>query len=185
MLIRIRQNIEIALLCVGVLWIVHFLGLILPHDLQAYGIMPRTARGLFGLATAPFLHAGLDHLLSNSLALAVLLSISLIYSRKLTLEVVVISALLGGGFVWLFGTENSVHIGASGIIFGLIGFLLAVGLFRSELLALVVSVIITFYYGYTLFSLFLVLPGVSWSAHFFGFASGVLTAWLTRRDTLR
>lgn len=181
---RVRENIEIASVCVAFLWIVHFIGLILPFDLRSYGIRPRTIEGLFGLIASPFLHSGWGHLLSNSIALAVLLSISLMYSRKLTLEVVLISALVGGGFVWLFGSRNTVHIGASGVIFGLVGFLLAIGLFRRELPALAVSLLISSYYGYMLFSLFVVLPGISWSGHFFGFASGVWAAWLTRGDAL-
>jgi membrane associated rhomboid family serine protease len=181
---RIGENVRIAFACVGLLWVVYFVDLFLPFDLRSYGIRPRHVEGLVGLIASPFLHSGLGHLLSNSVALAALLSISLMYSRKLTLEVVVISALIGGGFVWLFGSGNSNHIGASGIIFGLIGYLLAIGLFRRELLALAVSLLVTSYYGYALFSLFLVLPGVSWSGHFFGFLSGVLAAWLTRSDTV-
>ena len=181
---HVRKNVKIALVCVAFLWMVYFIGLILPFDLRSYGISPRTIQGLLGLIASPFLHSGLGHLVSNSLALAALLSISLMYSRKLTVEVVIISALLGGGFVWLFGSRNTVHVGASGVIFGLVGYLLAIGLFRRELLALVVSLVVFFYYGYTLFSLFVVLPGVSWSGHFFGFASGVFAAWLTRKDTI-
>lgn len=181
---HVRKNVEIALICVAFLWMVYFIGLILPFDLRSYGIRPRTIKGLLGLIASPFLHSGLGHLVSNSVALAALLSISLMYSRKLTVEVVIISALLGGGFVWLFGSRNTVHVGASGVIFGLVGYLLAIGLFRRELLALAVSLVVFFYYGYTLFSLFVVLPGVSWSGHFFGFASGILAAWLTRRDTV-
>ena len=181
---RIRENVEIAFACVTFLWTVYFVDLFLPFDLRSYGIRPRSIEGLFGLIASPFLHSSLGHLLSNSIPLAALLSISLTYSRKLTLQVVFTSALIGGGFVWLFGSRNTVHIGASGVIFGLIGYLLAIGLFRRELLALVVSLIVSFYYGWTLLSLLMVLPGVSWSGHFFGFLSGVLAAWVTREDNV-
>lgn len=179
---QVRENIEIALGCVALLWIVYFVNLVLPFDLRSYGIRPREIHGLSGLIFAPFLHAGIMHLLSNSLALVTLLSVSLTYSRKLTFKVVIVTALLGGGFIWLFGTRNTVHIGASGIIFGLIGYLMTIGIFRRELLAFIVSLIVFFYYGWTLLYLFIVLPGVSWSAHFFGFASGVLAAWLTKDE---
>jgi membrane associated rhomboid family serine protease len=178
--VQIRQNIGIALATVALLWMVFIIDTILPFDLRAYGIRPRSIDGLIGLAVAPFLHSGVRHLVSNSIALGPLLCISLIYSRTLTLKVAVTAALVGGGFTWLLGNSNSVYIGASGVIFGLIGYLLTIGLFRKELMALVVSLIVSFYYGWAFFSLFVVLPGVSWSGHFFGFASGVLAGWLTK-----
>ncbi|MFZ0932234.1 MAG: rhomboid family intramembrane serine protease [Syntrophobacteraceae bacterium] len=178
--VQISGNVEIAAICVALLWGVFFLNLILPFDLRNYGIRPRSISGLPGILFAPFLHAGVRHLISNSLALAPLLFFSLEYSRKLTVEAVIFIALIGGGGIWLFGKSHTVHIGASGIIFGLIGYLLAIGLFRRELLALVVSIAVASYYGWALSSLFVVLRGVSWTGHFFGFAAGVFAAWLTR-----
>ena len=110
-------------------------------------------------------------------------SFSLAYSRQLTLKAVIFIALIGGAGIWIFGQSHTIHIGASGIIFGLIGYLLAIGFFlRRELLALMVSLLVAFYYGWALFSLFIVLPGVSWTGHFFGFAAGALAGWLTRHD---
>ncbi len=177
---RLRENLEIVTACVGFLWLVYFIDLFLPLDLRSYGIRPRSIEGLWGLIASPFLHSDFNHLFSNSIALAPLLSIALLYSRKLAFEAAFLSALIGGGFVWLFGAENTVHIGASGVIFGLIGYLLALGLFRRQLTAFVVSLIVFFYYGWTLLSLLVVMPGISWSGHFFGFLSGVLIAWMTR-----
>ncbi len=177
---KTADNVEIAVLCIASLWAIYFIGLFLPFDLQSHGIRPRSLSGLQGLIFSPFLHGGWRHLVSNSLALGPLLFISLTYSRKMTFEAVFLIALLGGGATWMFGSGNTVHIGASGIIFGLIGYLLAIGLFRGELSALVVSIVVAFYYGWALFSLFVVLPGISWAGHFFGFAAGISAAWLTR-----
>jgi membrane associated rhomboid family serine protease len=177
---KITANLEIVFLCLALLWAIYFLNLALPFDLRTYGIRPRNIPGLSGLLFAPVLHHNIGHLFSNSLVLAPLLFFSLAYSRKLTLEAVICIALIGGAGTWLFGRSHTVHIGASGIIFGLIGYLLAIGLFRRELLALIVSLAIAFYYGWALFSLFVVLPGVSWAGHFFGFLAGAFAAWLTR-----
>lgn len=182
---KIVDNIEIVFLCMAALWIVYLSNLFLPFDLRAYGIRPRTVSGLAGIFFAPFLHAGLGHLFSNSLALAPLLLISLSCSRVMTLEVVILIAVLGGGATWLIGTPNTIHIGASGIIFGLIGYLLAFGIFRRELLAFAVSIVVASYYGWALFSLFMVIPGVSWASHFFGFGAGIAVAWLTRNEKWR
>jgi membrane associated rhomboid family serine protease len=179
---KIIDNLEIALICVALLWAIYLLNLVLPFDLRIYGIKPRSISGLSGLLLAPFLHYNIGHLFSNSLALAPLLFFSLTYSRQLTLEAVIFIALIGGAGIWIFGQSHTIHIGASGIIFGLIGYLLSIGFFRRELLALMVSLMVAFYYGWALFSLFVVLPGVSWAGHFFGFAAGALAGWLTRHD---
>ncbi len=175
---RTADNLEITFLCVVSLWAVYFIGMFLPFDLRSYGIIPRNIPGLQGLLFAPFLHAGMGHLFSNSLALAPLLFLSLMYSRKFTLEAVIFIALIGGLGTWLFGQRHTVHIGASGIIFGLIGYLLAIGFFRRELTALAASVIVAAYYGWAVSSLLVVASGVSWSGHFFGFLAGIVAAWL-------
>ena len=180
--VKIIDNLEIALICVALLWAIYFLNLVLPFDLRIYGIRPRSISGLSGLLFAPLLHYTMGHLVSNSLALVPLLFFSLVYSRKLTAEALIFIALIGGAGIWLFGQSHTIHIGASGIIFGLIGYLLAIGFFRRELLALMVSLMVAFYYGWALFSLFVVLPGVSWVGHFFGFMAGVFAAKLTRYD---
>jgi membrane associated rhomboid family serine protease len=182
---RTGENAGIALSCVALLWGIYVIGLVLPLDLRNWGIHPREVHGLYGLLFAPFLHNGIRHLLANSLALVILLTISLMYSRKLTAIAILIMALAGGGAIWLFGASHTVHIGASGIIFGLIGYLLAIGIFRHELPALLVSLIVLAYYGWTLLSLFVVSPGISWSGHFFGFLSGIQAAWLTRGENRR
>ena len=104
------------------------------------------------------------------------------YNRKLTLEAVAFIGLAGGGLVWVFGSANSVHIGASGIIFGLIGFLLFLGVFRREWKTMIISLVVLVFYGGTLLSLLVYIPGVSWSGHFFGFCAGVVAAWLARPD---
>jgi membrane associated rhomboid family serine protease len=80
--------------------------------------------------------------------------------------------------VWLFGAANTNHIGASGIIFGLIGFLLFIGIFRRDTGALVVSVLVFFTYGGAILSNFMPRDGVSWIGHLCGFLTGVASAKL-------
>jgi membrane associated rhomboid family serine protease len=176
----IWRNIRIALVAVAILWGVYFANLLLPIDLNIYGLRPRTSGGLWGIAIAPFLHGGIDHLTANSGALFVLLVVSLSYSRRLTLTAIFIITLLGGAGVWLLGGSNTVHIGASGIIFGLIGFLMFAGIFRRDWKSLVISLVVFFFYGGALLSLLIYLPGVSWTGHLCGFLSGVLAASWTK-----
>ncbi len=180
----IVKNIKTAAAFVAVLWLVHIINIILFYgtgfDLRNAGLKPHRIEWLWGIIWAPFLHANFYHLFANSSALLVLFSVALSFSRKLAFVAVFITWIMGGGLVWFFGRTGTTHIGASGIIFGLIGFLVFIGIFRREWKALAVSIIIFFFYGGAVSSLLVHVPGVSWSGHFFGFLSGVTAAWLTR-----
>ncbi len=177
---KLSQNIRLAAGFIAVLWAVYFTDLVLLIDLRQFGIIPRHVVGLGGIAAAPFLHVDSQHLIANSGALFVLLIVSLSYNRSMTLRALLIIMFFGGGMVWLFGKVGAVYIGASGSIFGLIGFLMCLGLFRRDWKALLISIVITVLYGSALNSLLLYIPGTSWSGHFFGFLSGVLAAWWLR-----
>ncbi|NNL75095.1 MAG: rhomboid family intramembrane serine protease, partial [Desulfobacterales bacterium] len=115
----------------------------------------------------------------------VLLVVSLSFNRVLTVKALLIIVVVGGGLVWLFGSSNSIHIGASGIIFGLMGFLMFLGVFRREWTALGFSVAIFVLYGGAILSLLTYVPGISWGGHFFGFISGVSAAWWTKIEKTR
>jgi membrane associated rhomboid family serine protease len=176
----VQKNLRITVIAASVPLLVYIISFFLPFDLRAYGIRPRNIEGLWGIAFSPFLHANYGHLIANTGALFVLLFVALAFSRDLTLIAVLIIAVVGGGLVWVFSDPNTIHIGSSGIIFGLIGFLIFNGVFRREWSALVVSVVICLIYGGALLSLFYYIPGISWTGHFFGFVSGVLAAWLMK-----
>jgi len=165
------------LTAVTILWLVFFINLVLPIDLRLYGLRPRHLVGLAGILLTPFLHVDLRHLIANSGILFVLLTVSLSFSRKLTFRALWIIVLVGGGLVWLSGDQGTIHIGASGVIFGLIGFLMCLGLFRRDWKALAISLFIFLLYGGALQSLYIYVPGISWAGHLFGFVAGVLAAW--------
>jgi membrane associated rhomboid family serine protease len=180
----LSRNVKTALTAVACLWIIFLLGVILRQfgfvDIRSLGIRPREAEGLIGILFGPFLHGNIFHLLSNSFTLFVLILLSLVFFKKLTLPAIVIIILVGGGGVWAFAGRNTVHIGASGLIFGLIGFMISGGIFRRELKALLLSGVILFLYGGLLLTLPVRIPGISWTGHLFGFLAGVFAAWLTR-----
>ena len=177
---KISQNLRIAFTAIGILWLVYFLNFVLIVDLRLYGLKPRDIDGLWGILAAPLLHVDIHHLAANSGVLFILLTVSLSYSHALTLKAVITIVLLGGGMVWLVGKPGTLHIGASGVIFGLIGFLICLGIFRREWKALIISVVIAILYGGALYSLLIYVPGISWPGHLFGFISGILAAWWTR-----
>jgi membrane associated rhomboid family serine protease len=177
---KISRNLRIAFAAITILWLVYFINFVLPVDLRLYGLVPRHIDGLWGIVAAPFLHVDIHHLMANSGALFILLAVSLSYSRPLTIRALLLIMLAGGGMTWLFGRGGVVHIGASGIIFGLIGFLMCLGVFRGDWKTLIISIVIAIFYGGALHSLLIYIPGISWTGHLFGFLSGVLAAWWFR-----
>ncbi len=178
---NIFKNLKTTVCIVGVIWMVFIANFFIPYDLRYYGIKPRTIEGLWGILTMPFLHGNYAHISANTSMLFILLLVSLSFSRKLTFNAIFIIMILGGFLVWVFGTPNTVHIGASSVIFGLIGFLLFMGIFRRELKAFVFSVVVFLLYGGVLFLLMQNQKGVSWAGHFFGFVAGVVSAFKTRK----
>lgn len=180
--IKLRRNIEIALAVVVLIWAVFLADWFLSADLRLYGVRPRRVDGLAGIFFFPFLHADLRHLAGNSGALFVLLAMSLSLNRIWTAEALLIIVVVSGGGVWVFGKPGTVHIGASGVVFGLIGFLVFIGLFQHRWKTLIVSVLVATLYGGVALTLFRYTSGISWSGHFWGFVSGVLSAWWLRKS---
>lgn len=164
-----------ALKFVAILWLVFFVNLILPFDLRALGIWPREMIGLVGIIFSPFLHENLAHLIGNSIPLLILLTISNAFGKEITAKAVVFVIALSGFGIWLFG-GSSVHIGASGLVLGLTGFLMFLGFYRKSLAAIIVSggifVVFVMYYLVNLIP----QEGVSWSGHFFGLIAGIIAA---------
>jgi membrane associated rhomboid family serine protease len=176
----IRQEIHGVALFVGAIWAVYLLSFPFP-TLDQYGVIPRRAAGFFGIVAMPFLHANLHHLVSNTIPLCVLL-ILLAGSRARSWEVVVAISVLGGGLLWVFG-RPAVHIGASGLISGLIAFLVLSGFLELRIVPLLIAISVGFIYGGSL--ILGVLPRldsqISWDGHLCGAIAGGLVAYgLTR-----
>jgi membrane associated rhomboid family serine protease len=179
----IQQEIKGVSAFVGAIWAVFVLEFLLPFDLTSLGLVPRTLTGLVGIPAMPFLHANLQHIASNTVPLFILL-ILLAGSKANSWEVVVEVVLLSGVLLWLFGRPAN-HIGASGLIFGLIAFLIVSGLLERRFVPLVISVVVIFFYGGSL--LLGVLPRlgshISWDGHFFGAVAGGIIAYLLTRNS--
>ena len=173
-------------MAVGILWLVYFIDMVFPGSFNEHGIVPRTREGFWGIFFAPFLHANFQHLLSNSGPLLVLTFVLLVFYENLAFQVWTTSIFLGGFLVWIFGREAT-HIGASGLIFSLIGFLLGSGLFRGSFKSLFIAVAIFFLYGGILWGVLPNQEGVSWEGHLFGAIAGVILARYYRNvpETLR
>jgi membrane associated rhomboid family serine protease len=175
----------------AVLWLVFVVDVLLRAmnivDLAVIaGLRPRTVDGLWGILGSHFLHANLEHIVSNSIGLLVLGLTSCWYSQRLTAWAVVYAAIGSGTLTWVIAPTGSIHIGASGVLFGLVGFLVFNGLFRRSwgafFLALLIGVLAS---G--------LIPGmlptaankaqlISWQMHLGGFLGGALASWQLRRE---
>jgi membrane associated rhomboid family serine protease len=165
--------------CVLVAWSVELVDrVVYGGALERYGIQPRHVSGLWGILAAPLLHAGWLHLTANTIPFVVLGW--LVMLRKMTDFIIVttLALLIGGLGVWLFGAPNSVHVGASGLIFGYLGYLLARGYFERSAWALLLGAAALLVYGGVLWGVLPGQPGISWEGHLFGFVGGVASARL-------
>lgn len=171
------RNVAIIVL---ILWIIEIIDFMIPFiSLDALGIRPRSIPGLFGIIVAPFLHGNLYHLAANTAPFAVLSVIVIMTARNAYPSLFVVSALFAGLGSWLLGQRGSIHIGISGVIFGLLGFLLTRGLFTRNIPAIIVSCVVLLMYGGVLFGM-IPSPGyISWECHLFGFLGGVVFAKLS------
>lgn len=163
---------------IAVIWIVFALDTFLP--LESYGLVPRTLSGLTGIVTMPFLHGDFKHLLGNTIPLAVTMML-LAGSRANSGAIVVLIALLSGVGLWLFG-RTALHIGASGVVFGLIAFHICAGIFEKRLQSVVLSVVVGLLYASTILQGIVPFQqGVSWEGHLIGAIAGAFVALLVSK----
>jgi membrane associated rhomboid family serine protease len=155
--------------------------LLLGGALLAYGVIPRTEVGLRGIIFAPFLHASLAHIVANTVPFLILGWLVMLRDPRHFLTVTAMAMLGSGMFAWAFGAAGSVHIGASGVIFGYLGFLMLCGWFDRRAGAIVMSIVVTILWGGLVFGVLPGVPGVSWQGHLGGFIGGVLAARHYRR----
>lgn len=169
---------------VALMWAVEIADLVL-GDLDGYGIRPRTPDGLLGVATAPVLHSGFVHLIGNTVPFLVLGATIALGGLVRVATVTAIVAVVSGLGTWLVAAPGTVHIGASGLVFGYATYLIARGVYSRRPGHLGLGLIVLFVYGTTL--LFGLVPafGVSWSAHAFGALGGLLAAWVLHRRAAR
>lgn len=145
-----------------------------------YGIRPHDTGTLWHIFTAPFLHANLDHIMANSVPLAIFGFLAALRGVGRFVAVTLIVMVASGLGVWFLAGPGTVTVGASGLIFGYFAYLLARGFVEHRPLDIVVGVLIAVLYGTMLFGALPGQPGISWQAHMFGLFGGVLAAWMTR-----
>ncbi|CAM4317375.1 rhomboid family intramembrane serine protease [Pseudoalteromonas ostreae] len=151
-------------------------------NLNGLGIYPRSLSGLTGIFFAPFLHGSWAHLLSNLIPFAVLGWLVCQYSVKRFWAVFIFTAVVGGLLVWLFGRAN-IHVGLSGVLYGLWGFLICYGIMHRSFKAIAISVAVVFLYSGLIWGVLPQRPHVSFESHLFGALAGILIGYyLAKQD---
>jgi membrane associated rhomboid family serine protease len=167
---------------VGLLWAIELVDqVVFRGALDSLGIRPRSMSGLYGIPLAPLLHGGFGHLAANTVPLIVLGWMVMLRETRDIFVVTLLSTLVGGAGVWLVGGAATVHVGASILIFGYLGYLLLRGWFDRGFWSMAGSILVALLYGGLVFGVLPGQPGISWEGHLFGFAGGVLAARLLRR----
>jgi membrane associated rhomboid family serine protease len=169
----------------AVMWGEEIVDLFLDQSLNRLGIVPRTLNGLLHIPLAPFLHVGFGHLISNTIFLVILGWLVLLRETRHYVAVFAASTLLGGLGVWLFGREGN-HLGASGVVYGLMGYLLLAGWFERKVGTVILSLGVGSMFSWMLYGMLPTGNGhISWEGHLFGFAAGVLMARILAKRPAR
>ena len=174
----IKAHAVLLLTLLGIMWAVEILDLLPFVHLDSFGIRPRSLAGLAGIIFTPFLHDGFGHLIANTFPFVILGGIVLLGGLGVFWRVTLFVTLVGGLGVWLCAGRLTNHIGASGLIFGYLGFLLARGVFEKSLPWMLAACAVLIAYGGLLFGVLPIRAGVSWQGHLFGFLAGVGAARL-------
>jgi membrane associated rhomboid family serine protease len=173
---ELKMQWTVLLGLVALAWGIELIDLFLLRGrLDLFGIIPRTSIGLRGIVFAPFLHGGLGHLIGNTIPFLVLGWLIMLRETSDFIWVTLIAGLSSGVGTWLFGSPG-VHIGASGVIFGYLGYLLLRGFFERRPFSIALSLFVLALYGSLIWGVFPLHRGISWEGHLFGFLGGILAA---------
>lgn len=182
----IKVGLRIATGFVIVIWAVFIVTYLTGGCLANFGIHPLDPSSLPFILTSPLLHANLSHIISNTMAGAVFAFLVGCSGRRVFWEVTLICTVVGGFGTWVFGGIGTNHIGASGIIYGWLAYLIVRGIFNKSLGQIVLGVALAFTYSGLIWGVLPTDPSVSWQGHLFGALAGILCGiFLTSDDPIR
>jgi len=179
--------IQIVIALAALMWVLEIVDVVLDHRLDRYGIEPRDVDGLDGVVAAPFLHVGFGHLIGNTIPFVVM-GVVIAFEGPLRLVgVTTIVALVSGFGTWLIAPADTIHLGASGVVFGYATYLIARGAFNRRFTELAIGVVVGIVWGGALLAGLEPQRGISWQGHLFGGIGGVAAARVLarRRDEVR
>ena len=180
----LKSRLILLLVPLGLMWVIECLNAPMGGALDTFGIVPRTLTGLRGIVFGPFLHANFPHLMANTLPFIILGWFVVMRRTADFIWVSLIVMLIGGLGTWAIAPSYTVHVGASGVIFGYLGFLLSRAYFERSLVSIALSIVIGVTYGGLIWGVLPGQEGISWQGHLFGFLGGIVAARLLTRGAL-
>lgn len=172
-----HRQLRIVLSIFVVLVAIEILNIFAGRTLNYLGNYPRDLVGLRGIVLSPFLHGSIAHFLSNIIPMCIFTFLLLQYGLKRYIKVSLFIVLFTGILVWLVA-RPAMHVGASGLIYGYLGFLLLAGFLSGKFKLIIISLLIGFFYGGLVLGVLPIRPFISWESHLFGFIAGLIAAKL-------
>ncbi len=175
------ETVMYPFLLLVMMWLLYIVEQISHYDLYKWGVQPKEFTGLRGVLFSPLLHSPGDimHIVNNSGPIAILLGALVYFYRAVAAQVFFISWAATGLLVWAFSAQDgSYHIGMSGVIYALAGFLFVSGTIRKYRPLQGISLFVIFVYGSLIWGIFPIQERVSWEGHLSGLVTGVVLAFL-------
>jgi membrane associated rhomboid family serine protease len=180
---RLKYQAALLIAFVLAIWVLELIDeLLLGSELDQWGVRPRSLEGLRGIPLAPFLHGSLAHVAANTMPFLVLGWLVLLRGTKEFFKVSLLTVAFSGLVVWLIGRSSTVHLGASSLIFGYLGYLMLRGYFDRSAFSVAVSVLVGIGYGSLIWGVLPTATEHSWEGHLGGFLAGAGCAWLFTRQ---
>lgn len=177
----VRHSLFVSCSFIIVLWLIKLYEIEFNLNFSAWGVLPHSIRGLRGIFFSPLIHSNMEHLIANTIPLFVLTFTLFFFYRKSSYSIFILIYLFSGFFVWI-GGRDALHIGASGVIYGLAAFLFLSGIISFNIRLLTIAMIVSLVYGGMFWGIFPVKPDISWESHLWGGISGFGFAILYRNS---
>lgn len=178
---HIIDSLKIPFFTVLLLFIIHVIKVLTHIQFGLFGIFPRDVRSLPGIFTSPFIHGSFEHLFSNILPLFATMFIILLFYKRIAIRSILLIYLLTGISVWI-GARPAFHIGASGVVYGLVSFIFWLGIFRRNMKSIALALIVLIMYSGYIAGIIPNTKGISWESHLFGGFIGIFVAYLYRGE---
>lgn len=177
---KIAFSLIFPVLFVAVLWLVKLVEWEFELNFASFGILPRTISGLKGILFSPFIHGSWSHLINNSIPLLILGTSLFYFYKEIAFRVAIWSFLLAGFYTWISARMNY-HIGASGLVYSLFGFILFSGFIRKNIHLISISFLVAFLYGSLVWGIIPWDKTMSWEGHFWGLVIGIVLAFFYKK----